>query len=172
MKKKQCNWCREVKELQFFYRENRTKDERRGECKDCTNGYNSLNKEKRYESRRRWERENKDYRREYNQKRKDTESYRFYQYKSNAKRKGHRFEITFDFFVDITSQQCYYCGEFSEDKEFCGIDRKDSTEGYTKTNCVSCCTLCNRMKMETPFERFLEHVQKISHNQNQKLSRS
>ena len=43
-----------------------------------------------------------------------------------------------------------------------GIDRLDSTEGYTTDNCVSCCTTCNWMKKKMPLEKFLQKVKEIA----------
>jgi hypothetical protein len=42
-----------------------------------------------------------------------------------------------------------------------GIDRIDSSKGYIQGNCVSCCTLCNRMKMEHSLEIFFNQIRKI-----------
>ena len=42
-----------------------------------------------------------------------------------------------------------------------GIDRKDSSKGYTLENCVSCCDICNRMKMQMSENTFLNRIEQI-----------
>jgi hypothetical protein len=41
------------------------------------------------------------------------------------------------------------------------LDRKDSSLGYTKENCLVCCAVCNRMKLAQGYEEFLTHVARI-----------
>lgn len=43
-----------------------------------------------------------------------------------------------------------------------GVDRIDSTKGYEKDNCISCCKMCNWMKLDYLPEEFLKHVEEIS----------
>ena len=42
-----------------------------------------------------------------------------------------------------------------------GIDRKDNNIGYIIENCVSCCGICNRMKMDMSYDDFLNHIRLI-----------
>lgn len=42
-----------------------------------------------------------------------------------------------------------------------GIDRVDNSKGYIKGNCVSCCSICNTMKLSLNLEDFKEHINKI-----------
>jgi hypothetical protein len=65
-------------------------------------------------------------------------------------------DITYDEFVVFTSTTaCFYCTSPVLWKEFssnaCGynLDRKDSTQGYTKDNLVVCCGRCNMGKRDT-----------------------
>jgi hypothetical protein len=44
---------------------------------------------------------------------------------------------------------------------YSGIDRKDNTVGYTSDNCVPCCSVCNKMKLDHTEEFFIEHIKKI-----------
>ena len=39
-----------------------------------------------------------------------------------------------------------------------GIDRIDSSKGYTKDNCVSCCTHCNYAKHEMSVKEFKNFI--------------
>lgn len=45
-----------------------------------------------------------------------------------------------------------------------GIDRKDSSKGYLKENCVSCCTQCNYLKRDMPYDSFLSIIHRIADN--------
>jgi len=44
---------------------------------------------------------------------------------------------------------------------YCGIDRIDNTKSYIKENCVPCCNICNRMKLEMNTQEFIEHIRRI-----------
>lgn len=67
----------------------------------------------------------------------------------NSSRRGTR-NIEVDLSLDdyaalVTNAQCHYC-QGTLPKRGSGLDRKDNLEGYTKENCVPCCTECNRVK--------------------------
>lgn len=105
----------------------------------------------------------KDKIRERMKKRYPTPKYRFFALKASAKHRGLLVEITFDDFIKITKGLCEYCGE--KNNGF-GVDRLDSSIGYLKENCVSCCSTCNFMKLSLTKDQFLEHIEKIyKHNQ-------
>lgn len=86
--------------------------------------------------------------------------------------------ITYEEFKYIVARPCYYCGkEFSKilrDVEksrkvqvtntivkICGIDRVDSSKGYTIDNVVSCCDICNRMKLDKDITEFFDTIKRI-----------
>jgi hypothetical protein len=95
-------------------------------------------------------------------------------YKKGSKKRNFSFELTFEQFLELTQQDCYYCGSkpFNNcnDKKsngnfiYNGIDRIDSNKGYEIGNCVSCCRICNNAKRDLTYEKFIEWVQKISGN--------
>lgn len=94
--------------------------------------------------------------------------YRYNYYQKRAEDKNFNFEFTIEEFNQLTSQPCFYCGEYSipnykyKDLNYCGIDRILSDRGYTKNNCVPCCSACNVMKMDLePFE-FLRKTTNIA----------
>lgn len=81
---------------------------------------------------------------------------------------------------------CYYCGAEPNQSivadsrrvnsyvgcyVYNGIDRLDSKKGYAVDNCVSCCGICNTMKMDRPVGEFLNHVKKI-HDLHMRLART
>ena len=87
------------------------------------------------------------------------------------------FELTFEQFDNLISQNCVYCGaepvlvsdkymlaraDMHQEKiAYNGIDRVDPTKGYIIDNCVPCCTTCNYMKRILQRDEFLDHVKKI-----------
>jgi hypothetical protein len=80
--------------------------------------------------------------------------------KTNAIGRNMAFHITIDFYKDLVSKECVYCGDKKEN-EINGIDRVDSTQGYIESNCVSCCSICNFMKGELTQQSFLNQIKKI-----------
>lgn len=99
-------------------------------------------------------------------------------YKHNADRKGRVFELSEDSFYKLIHQPCYYCGTAESNTlknqysdavlNYNGIDRLDSTIGYIESNCVPCCTTCNRMKLDLGNKDFLEWVARVFNNMNKK----
>lgn len=75
-------------------------------------------------------------------------------------------------YASLIQQECYYCGKTNSQKdgEFYhnGIDRLDSTKGYTEQNCVPCCTKCNMAKGSLTTREFLNLVNDIYMNQKRK----
>jgi hypothetical protein len=78
-------------------------------------------------------------------------------YKRRATKKAKAFLLTFAEFIDLTQQECFYCGKLPEQVHkgsasyrgsyaYNGIDRVDNTLGYIEGNVVACCGRCNRAK--------------------------
>lgn len=99
-------------------------------------------------------------------------------YGASAERRGIPFELTKELFAELIKQNCHYCGsEPSPSKtkvrksdpdavfECNGVDRIDSSAGYTPCNSVACCPLCNKMKSALSISDFLDHVSKINYFQ-------
>ena len=74
-------------------------------------------------------------------------------YKRHARERGYEWSLTREQVFAIVSQPCSYCG-----KEGGGIDRRDNSLGYTVSNSVACCGLCNRWKSNMTLCDFLEHA--------------
>jgi hypothetical protein len=95
----------------------------------------------------------------------------FHGYKIRAKKNKISFEFSFDDFVNLVSQNCFYCGRNPKLKfkylyrtktsDYNGIDRKNYKEGYIKNNCVPCCSTCNMMKNTLSVDEFLNHIDLI-----------
>lgn len=81
---------------------------------------------------------------------------KYCQYRVVAKNMDREFDFTFEDYLEISKENCYYCknepsqiaqNQHYESNYICnGIDRVDSEMGYTKDNCVACCWNCNKMK--------------------------
>jgi hypothetical protein len=66
--------------------------------------------------------------------------------KSNARRRGIEFTLTFEQYSSIVSEnKCLYCGGPLPYRGS-GIDRKHFEIGYVIGNCVPCCSRCNDLK--------------------------
>ena len=95
-------------------------------------------------------------------------------YKSAAKRRGLKFELSREEFVALTKRSCYYCGVdphtvYSAGHHYIngtyvynGIDRIDNDKDYTSSNVVPCCFACNRAKMDTPYDDFICWLDRIA----------
>ncbi len=116
-------------------------------------------------------------------------------YKRRAKEKNFIWALTKADFRTIISKDCFWCGEppRRQNKYFSvtglkhsfykninmewaeqqwitanGIDRKDSSKGYTLVNSVPCCVRCNEMKSDYSESDFLNKVQQIASFQKDK----
>ncbi len=78
----------------------------------------------------------------------------FSKYKNRAKEKNRYFELTPKLYEELRRQSCYSCG-LNEYKHI-GIDRFDSSQGYTIENMRSCCSACNYLKRHYTFDEFVE----------------
>lgn len=87
------------------------------------------------------------------------------EYKKNANIRNLEFVLTYDDYVSIVKNECYYCGILQE-RGINGIDRVDSNVGYLSNNCVSCCQICNYMKRILPFDVFIKKIEHILVYQN------
>ena len=93
------------------------------------------------------------------------------QYRVSCRRRNLYFGLNVDEFYELTQQNCFYCGveplqQQHRDKEFIynGIDRVDSSKGYTIDNCVACCGRCNTAKNDMTLEEFKDWIGKVYRN--------
>lgn len=95
-------------------------------------------------------------------------------YKGNAKHKDLPFSLSDEEAISIFESNCYYCGKapycIMERKNtngpyiFTGIDRLDSSLGYTKENTVPCCSKCNYIKSDMSYKEFIEWIENVHTN--------
>jgi hypothetical protein len=99
-------------------------------------------------------------------------------YLSCAKDRNIIFELDKDIFRLIVNMDCFYCGEqpssikkaVGGDYIYNGIDRVDSSLGYTTNNIVPCCKFCNYAKRINSQEYFIDKITQIyNHLNNQGL---
>lgn len=129
--------------------------------------YNQVNKEYFKVKRKEYEQKNLDKVREQRKQYRKTLKARYKKYELGANKRNFAFELSLEEFDQITRQPCLYCGEFNGEHngvKFSGVDRVDSLEGYTHLNCIPCCEMCNRMKLDYDMIGWLKHIKKIADN--------
>ncbi len=110
-----------------------------------------------------------------------TAKYNLYKrYRATAWERKLEFSVPILEFVEIAMMPCTYCqkeadktiksAESKSHIKYTGIDRKDSSKGYTKENIVPCCTQCNMIKNNLlSYEEMIEVmklVKKMRENSN------
>ena len=92
-------------------------------------------------------------------------------YKSNARKRGVSFDLTYTQFETLVDGECYFCGDIGgntlrkrgyNDYSYNGIDRVDNSVGYLPSNCISCCSWCNRAKNNGTLANFVDKCKKIA----------
>jgi hypothetical protein len=114
-----------------------------------------------------------------------TINWEYCSHKSAGKRSGRGFLNRKDW-ESIVFKPCYYCGKKDKrnrassdsykkhkgkditpedvlkyEVEINGIDRVDSSKGYVLDNCVPCCKMCNRMKLNHSTQDFIDQCRLI-----------
>ena len=92
------------------------------------------------------------------------------QYMDNASDRGIGWELSEADFLRLTSSPCFYTGRNPEQimtasggevYRYSGIDRLDSSKGYTVENSVPCCKDANYAKLNLSLDLFLQLVREI-----------
>jgi len=94
--------------------------------------------------------------------------------KTDAKKRNIIFELNIEEFRQLAEGICQYCGippsqtmlgtyhgGVNGGYVYNGIDRIDSTKGYTRDNVVSCCGRCNLAKRKMTVNEFLDWVAQV-----------
>ncbi len=89
---------------------------------------------------------------------------RFYDIKRAAQRRNLIFNLTLEEALKFKNKSCFYCGKKII---HIGIDRLNNKKGYVKRNMVSCCTICNRMKLAMSYKQFITQCKNILNWRNQ-----
>lgn len=122
--------------------------------------YYAKNRLKRIEGARQWYLKNHNKALETQRARLKTPLGRLRSIKSSAKTRKIDFLLTDAEAINIMDNPCLYCGELIP----VGIDRVDSSVGYTKENSVACCSMCNYMKKDFSQKDFISQCIKIVSN--------
>jgi hypothetical protein len=95
---------------------------------------------------------------EYAQDFRDSPRGRFHMYRSGAKKRKIKFELTLSNFETFFGKNCFYCnGKIKT----VGIDRLDNKKHYKLDNIVMCCGRCNEIKMDLSVKEMLSHIKKV-----------
>jgi len=105
-------------------------------------------------------------------------------YSVNAVKRGLLFDLTFEQFCGIISQNCHYCGQSPElghnnqrrwgsksmdykgVVKYNGVDRLDNSKGYEIGNVCPCCKRCNYAKRDMTIEEFSNWVSRLTQHFN------
>lgn len=71
--------------------------------------------------------------------------------------RGMEFNLTLQEYLPFYNSSCFYCGAPGQ----ISLDRLDSSLGYTKSNVVTCCGICNIMKGTLSQHDFIFQCKKI-----------
>jgi len=97
------------------------------------------------------------------------------QLRKGARKRHIQFSLSIEEIADLVSKPCIYCGVEPPVRvsvhyhgvtiKAHGLDRIDSSRGYTADNVVPCCTQCNVAKHTHSVQDFLDHaLQIVLHN--------
>ena len=100
---------------------------------------------------------------------------------SGAKRRDLEWSLNEEQVMDLTKQNCYYCGIGPQQEHqrigcngsyiYNGLDRIDNAKGYITDNIVSCCKYCNFAKHDRSLEDFMIWISRIyKHNVEDKIN--
>lgn len=111
---------------------------------------------------------------------------RYYTKRNGLRRRGHDFLLSKNEFFLLSIANCHYCGlepqgtcypttkkggrkskmEYDHDRpsKFNGIDRIDSSKGYSIDNCVTCCKHCNYAKRSMSVNEFKDWIKRLYHH--------
>jgi hypothetical protein len=97
-------------------------------------------------------------------------------YARNARKRGIDFGLAQSDLRLLFSMSCTYCGSEPSNIQnaeggafiYTGIDRVDSSIGYTRENCVPCCKVCNVAKATMSVSEFLAWVERVFAHQRRR----
>lgn len=182
---KVCSKCGELKKITEFAERKDAKSGVRNQCKKCRNYLENLHEKNNREQRnlyikeyrkrnperyrqyqRNWEKKNpekvKAMRKNNTQKYPETRGYLRHKFCATSR---NFIPLCREIWKEIVKEPCFYCGGINNTL---GIDRVDNNIGYTKENSVSCCGICNRMKVDSTFDNFIDRCYLISEYQEYK----
>lgn len=106
----------------------------------------------------------------------------FGKYQYNAKKRNIEFELSIEDFRKFCYNNCKYCGispcrleprmatRVNGQILVNGIDRVDTTKGYTLNNCVTSCHKCNLAKGQMGWQEWVDWTNQLTSYQNLKFN--
>lgn len=95
-------------------------------------------------------------------------------YRHKANKRGLSFEISLEDAIEVFKKDCNYCGiypyqvckqdDLYGDFTYNGIDRIDSSVGYTIDNILPCCGICNKAKWTSSYDDFMRWMKRVYEN--------
>ena len=91
-------------------------------------------------------------------------------YIRNARRRGESLVgfMVLEEFLELIKRNCWFCDRTPEQAKGMGVDRIDNSQGHIHGNIEACCGICNRMRMDSSVESFLEQCETIIENKKRK----
>jgi hypothetical protein len=77
---------------------------------------------------------------------------------------------SYEQFMKLSQKPCHYCGTVQscsrgrknqETFSYNGLDRVDPDGNHSAGNVVPCCKTCNRAKLDTPYDQFLDWIRSV-----------
>lgn len=165
-----CYKCKKEKENLCFNKHKRAKDGYSSHCKECRSNYfktyYSLNKEYINQKNKNYYNENieviatihSNYRQNNKAKlllhdkvRDRRFDRRFKKSKLAAAKRKLEWNISYDDFKSSCELDCFYCNNKLENRKLstsAALDRKDNSVGYTLSNVLPCCSICNYLRQD------------------------
>ena len=110
-------------------------------------------------------------RRKYATKEESSWRHQYRSYQTGAATREQNFELSFQDFVTLCKCNCYLCNSEPIERMQSiksgttilsnGLDRVDTTQGYTLSNVKPCCSVCNLLKRTMNLNDFLSQCQRI-----------
>lgn len=134
---KVCSNCSKPNTKEFFSKDKKSSDGLASWCRPCHTGATKA-----------WKAKNKQHISEYIHKYSRSLKGRFATSIKTAKYRNLSWELSFEEFSELVSDECFYCNGFlgSSKNTGCGLDRVDNNLGYEYDNVVPCCKNCNKIK--------------------------
>ncbi len=150
---KYCYKCKSEKNHDNFRKDKSRKDGFANKCKECCDKYSKVYFLGHHDELRQYA---KNYYKTYfyDPVSVDNKKYELRKFKlaqRSARDRNKEFTLTLEEYSQLVYENCYYCNNILGQKPIqgVGLDRLDNSKGYVTDNCVSCCMICNQLKMDT-----------------------
>jgi hypothetical protein len=97
---------------------------------------------------------------------KKTFRYRYVNFKGAYNKRGTKrfFSMSFKIYEKLLEKGCSYCGRSLKHETGIGLDRLNNNKGYTKSNVVPCCGICNQAKSDVFTYKEMKKIGKVIKN--------